>query len=103
MQHPFMEHAGHGHPVLWLIFFLLLAVLIGVVAAFAMRRLAGHRAMALPFAPAAAGIAGDALSVVRMRYARGEIDREHFLQTTTDLGGAGGYPAAEPPPDAPTA
>jgi uncharacterized membrane protein len=103
MQHPFMEHAGHGHQFLWLIFFLLLAVLIGVVAAFAMRRLAGHRAMALPFAPAAAGMAGDALSVVRMRYARGEIDREHFLQTTTDLGGAGGYPAAEPPPDAPTA
>jgi len=38
-----------------------------------------------------------------MRYARGEIDRDQFLQTAADLGGAGTYPVAEPPPDAPTA
>jgi hypothetical protein len=38
-----------------------------------------------------------------MRYARGEIDRDQFLQTTADLGGTATGPVAEPPPGAPTA
>ena len=103
MQNPYWEHAGNGHPFLWLLFFIVLAVVVGLVAAFVFRRLAGRQGGALRLAPAAGGQAADALGVVSMRYARGEIDREQFLQATADLGGSGGYPTAEPPPDAPTA
>jgi putative membrane protein len=101
MGHPYWEHAGNGHPFLWFLFFLLLAVVVGLVAAFVLRRLGDRPGRALPFQPAALGPPEDALGIVRMRYARGEIDREQFLQTTADLGGAGGYPVAEPPPGAP--
>jgi uncharacterized membrane protein len=103
MQHPYWEHAGNGHPVVWMLFFLLLAVLVGVIAAFIFRRLAARQAGALRFVPALGGPAADALGIVRLRYARGEIDREQFLQATADLGGSGGDTAAEPPFDAPTA
>lgn len=102
MQHPYWEHAGNGHPVVWLFFFLLLAVVVGVAAAFMFRRRAAHRVGALRLVPAAGGPAADALGIVRLRYARGEIDREQFLQATADLGGSGGDPTAEPPA-APTA
>ena len=39
-----------------------------------------------------------ALQEARMRYARGEMTREEFLQISTDLGGA---PTIPPPPPAP--
>lgn len=102
MEHPYWEHAGNGHPFLWLLFFIVLAVVVGLVAALVFRWLARRQVGALRFAPAAGGSAADALGVVRLRYARGEIDREQFLQTTADLGGTGTYPVAEHPPDAPT-
>jgi len=92
---PYWEHASHGHPVAWILLFLLLAVVVGFVAAYVFRWLA--RRQGYPLTPAAAGPAQDVLGIVRLRYARGEIDREQFLQTTADLGGA---PAAEPPPPA---
>jgi uncharacterized membrane protein len=104
MQYPYWEHAGHGHPFGWLLLFLLLALVVGVVAAFVFRWRAGRQGGTLRLAPAAARPADDALGIVRLRYARGEIDRDQFLQASTDLGGGGTYPVAEPPPDdAPTA
>jgi len=102
MQQHYVVHASGGHPVLWVLFFVLLALLVGIVSALVFHWLARRRMGTLRLAPAAAGPAADALAVVRMRYARGEIDRDQYLQTTTDLSG-GGYPAAEPPPDAPAA
>jgi uncharacterized membrane protein len=97
----YWEHAGHGHPFWWLVMFLLFALLVGVAAALAFRWLAGRQARAVPLAPAVAGVGDDALGIVRLRYARGEIDRDQFLQATADLGG--GPSPAEPPPEAPTA
>jgi uncharacterized membrane protein len=99
-QHPYWQHAGHGHPFLWLLFLVIFAFLVGAVAIIAARRLAGRPQGFARFAPA--GPAEDALSIVRMRYARGEIDRDQFLQATADLGGTANAPVAEPPPDAPT-
>ena len=96
----YLGHVNHGHPLAWILFFILLAILVGLAAAFTMRYLAARRTGGLR--PAMVGMpAGDALSIVRMRYARGEIDRDQFLQATADLGGPTEYPA--PPPDAPTA
>ena len=40
-----------------------------------------------------AGPLDNAVDVVRMRYAKGEIDRDDFLRISADLGGA-----PEPPP-----
>jgi putative membrane protein len=92
----YWEHSGNGHAFWWFLMFLLLAVLVGVVAALVFRWLAGRQAAAVPLAPAALGPADDALGLVRMRYARGEIDRDQFLQTSADLGGQ--PPPAQPPP-----
>lgn len=99
MQHDYFARGGDGHPLAWILFFILLAILVGFVAAFVFRWLAARRVDSLR--PALAGApAGDVLSVVRMRYARGEIDREQFLLATADLAG----PQPPPPPaDAPTA
>lgn len=102
-QYPYWEHAGHsGHGLEWLIGLLLLALVVAVVTTLIVRWLAGSQARALPLVPAAAGQADDALRVVRLRYARGEIDREQFLQTTSDLGGAEAHPVAEQSPTAST-
>ncbi len=108
-QQPYYwDHSGDGHAFWWFLMFLLLAVLVGVVAALVFRWLAGRQtAGTVALAPAALGPADDALTVVRMRYARGEIDRDQFLQTSADLGGPppsaqpppSEWPQAEPPPD----
>jgi uncharacterized membrane protein len=109
MQHyPYWEHAGHGgHAFGWLLGLLLFALLVGVIAGLVARWLARREANAVTPVPAAAvagpGPGDDALGLVRLRYARGEIDREQFLQASADLGGVGGYPVAGRPPDAPTA
>ena len=101
---PYWEHAGHGHPVAWVLFLILLAIVVGVVSALVLRWLAGRSTVgAQPVLATGGAVADHALGLVRLRYARGEIDREQFLQATADLGGPAGFPAAGPPPDAPTA
>jgi putative membrane protein len=76
-------HAHHGHPFLWLVLFLLFLALIAF-ALYSLFRLTRGGGTA---APAAATPAGDAaLESVRMRYARGEIDRDEFIRLSTDLG-----------------
>ena len=42
-----------------------------------------------------------ALATLRMRYARGEISRSDYLQTTADLGGPPVPLPPDPPPTAP--
>ena len=97
---PYVVHAHSGHPLLWLLFLIVLAIVLGLIAAFVFRWLATRRAGGLHATVVAGAGGGDALAIVRMRYARGEIDRDQYLQTTADLAGPG-WPA--PPPDAPTA
>jgi hypothetical protein len=45
------------------------------------------------------GPGGQALAVARMRYARGEMSREEFLQASEDLTATS--PGSPPPPEAP--
>jgi uncharacterized membrane protein len=95
------QHASNENAFWWFFVFLVFALLVGVVAALVFRWLSGRQVSAAALAPAAAGPQDEALSLVRMRYARGEIDREQFLQASADLGGGGAYPEP-PPPEAPT-
>jgi putative membrane protein len=86
-SHEYYMHGGDGpHVFAWLLLALLLVLLVGLVVAIAARWGGLHRGVA------AAGILGskagaDARELVRLRYARGEIDRETFLQMSQDLGG----------------
>ncbi|HEY3921594.1 MAG TPA: SHOCT domain-containing protein [Gaiellaceae bacterium] len=100
---PYAGHAHNGHPFLWLLFLVVLVIVVGFVAAFVFRWLAGRRTGWLR-PVAVAGAPSEALDIVRLRYARGEIDREQFLQASADLGGQAAWPATEPSaPDASTA
>jgi putative membrane protein len=85
--------------------FLLVLILIGI-GVWAILRFGSRAPVASGPALASAGPADRALEEVRLRYARGEILREEFVQRTRDLGG----PVADlaersspvPPPEGPT-
>jgi putative membrane protein len=81
-------------PLLFLAAFVLLAV-------WAVRRITDERRMlaVAPVAPVAPGAADSAMQELRLRYARGEVDRDEFVQRVRDLGGEG----PEPPPPTPPA
>jgi uncharacterized membrane protein len=87
---PGFHHGGPG-ALAWAIFALQLVLLLGL-GALLVSALAGSRlrpgARPLP--------ASGPLEIVRMRYARGELSRDDYLQATRDLGG-------EPADEAPTA
>ena len=85
-QHYYM-HGGNGpHVFAWLLFMLLLVLLVGLAVVVA-ARLGGARWRSAATAPVAPRTGEDPLELVRLRYARGEIDRETFLQVSQDLGG----------------
>jgi len=98
---PYAVHAHNGFPFLGVIFLILLVIVLAVLAALVFRWLVGRRSGWLRPAVVSGVPMGDVLAVVRMRYARGEIDRDQFLQATADLSGP--TAPAESPPDAPTA
>ena len=81
----------HGdHRWLMLLFFVVLLAALGLIAVSAARWAFGHR-------PAGSvALADDALSLLRLRYARGEIGRDDFLLAHGDLGG--GSPPADAHP-----
>ena len=81
----YMHHdAGWGFGEWFLV--MLLILLVVAVAAFLIANLTRARtAQPAAIAPAAGG--ADALEIVRLRYARGEIDREQYLQLSGDLAG----------------
>jgi uncharacterized membrane protein len=92
------DYAPHHHYVAGVLMLVLFAVLIGVII-WAVIRItrteAGKKAAALTGPPPPpAALEDPALAALRMRYAKGEIDRDEFVRTSSDLGVA-------PPPEAP--
>lgn len=49
------------------------------------------------YVPAPAATRADAMEVLRLRYAKGEINRDEFLSMSADLGGGSTPPASESP------
>ncbi|HEY4349499.1 MAG TPA: hypothetical protein VGM80_18120 [Gaiellaceae bacterium] len=82
--HHFGGHGGgQGHPAFW---FLALVVLAAVffLAVWSLMRASARGPAQVAAAGATAGDA--AIDSVRLRYARGEIDRDTFTQISADLG-----------------
>ena len=79
--HGYMDHGGGGF-LEWFLLLLLIAIVVAAAVALAIRLMNGHAPR--PVATPGSG-AVDPLEVVRLRYARGELDREQFLQVTEDL------------------
>jgi uncharacterized membrane protein len=84
-----VEHAGGGWPdgLSWVIFGVLLALLLLAIASLALDLY--NRSRPAVVEPARSG----ALAELDLRYARGEIGRDEYLQRRVDLGG-GVVPAA---------
>lgn len=96
-----------GHHGWWwvggLVPFLLLLALIGL-AVWVVLRMTSRGSGLFPAGGAAAAVArpDGALEEVRLRYARGEMSREEFLQRSEDLGGLGPTAGESGPPATPT-
>jgi uncharacterized membrane protein len=95
--HGFLEH-GHHHgpgPLAWAILAILLAVLIVSLVNLGLG-LARGRGRRWPGGGFPGGSSLDrALALLRLRYARGEISRDEYLQASADLGAP---PMEEPLP-----
>jgi uncharacterized membrane protein len=101
-EYPF-DHRGdplvlyhHGGPgaLSWTIFALQLLLLVALAALLA-SAFAGSRWGRRPAPAGGPARSADPLEVVRLRYARGEIDRDQYLLATRDLGG---HAEGEAPP-----
>ena len=90
-HHHGFDHGGI-HVIEWLLP-LLLVVAVAVLVVWAVRRVGGAPGAGMASAPSSRADA--ALEAVRLRYARGEIDRDAYVRLTTDLGGSS--PPPEPP------
>ena len=93
----FGHHGGGWGLIGLLLFLLLLLILAGVVLWVALRpggRVASVVEGGVPPRP------DPAVEEVRLRYARGEISREEFVQRSRDLGGSAADPSAAPAPPA---
>jgi putative membrane protein len=86
---PGFGHHGFGHHGLWffgLVPLILWVVLIGV-AVWGVLRVTSRRTLVASTAVPAVPRPDGALEEVRLRYARGEMSREEFVQRSRDLGG----------------
>jgi uncharacterized membrane protein len=84
------QHGGPG-AIGWAVFALQLVLILGLawlIASLVLGSRTRRQAAATPV-PAGAAPVDDPLSVLRMRYARGEIGRDEYLQASGDLGGSG--------------
>jgi uncharacterized membrane protein len=86
MNHPYWEHAGHGHPVARLLLLLLLVLAVAAVAIAVYRYATRGRGQAAQLLPAQGAPAEEALGIVRLRYARGEINRDDYVRMSADFG-----------------
>jgi putative membrane protein len=86
----FFDHRGWWWFFGGVVPFVLLLALIGL-AMWAILRMTSRGSTLLPAARSAGAVVrpDGALEEVRLRYARGEISREEFLQRSQDLGGVG--------------
>ena len=92
---PFAHQDTRWEGAFHLLPLLLLAVLIGVLIWGVLRLTSGGAlAFAASATPAGPPARDQALEALRVRYARGELDRTDFLERSADLGGP-------PNPDAP--
>jgi uncharacterized membrane protein len=96
-------HYGGPSAYGWTVFALQLVIVLGIVWLVASLLLGGRLGRGQPAAAAAGPVlpprAGDdALTVLRMRYAKGEIEREQYLLATADLGGEAETETPTPPP-----
>ncbi|MGH8872401.1 MAG: hypothetical protein ACRDWS_10530, partial [Acidimicrobiia bacterium] len=82
---------GRGVALRWIALFLFVAflALIALGVALLWRRGVGSSG-------GASGRPDEAIGIIRMRYARGELTREEFLQASHDLGGPQPSPSEEP-------
>src|SRR5689334_11100198 len=100
---PYVEVHHGGHP--WFGFLLLVLL----VAALVFAALTFWRTSRQPVGPTVAVAPppppapprDPALAELRLRYARGEIDRDEYLQRATDLGDAAPVAPVAPPPAQP--
>jgi hypothetical protein len=93
-RHVDFGHEGQGHRPLRILLFVLFLALIGTVIWLVVREVQRRRVQPLA-APPSGGVAVTAapdasVEQVRMRYARGEITRDEYVQLTQDLGGSSG-------------
>ncbi|HLY95222.1 MAG TPA: hypothetical protein VKP14_10270 [Gaiellaceae bacterium] len=95
---PVYLHHGQGpHALAWATFALVLLLTLAFFALLIARTAAGrHHRWHHRMAFAGPGRPPDPLEFLRMRYARGEIDRDAFLQGTSDL--TTSAPTEERPP-----
>lgn len=89
-----VHRAGWGFEIAHIIFWALLVAAIVWLVVWLVR--SPHHGVLHEHHGAPPRPADGALQEARMRYARGEMTREDFLQVSTDLGGP---PAIPPPPE----
>ena len=86
-QGPGVEHHGAWWGILHLLPFLILLVLIGVGIWAVLRITSRPVPLSAGIGPASLPPRDTALEELRIRYARGELEREDFAQRMRDLGG----------------
>jgi uncharacterized membrane protein len=96
---PYWYEVHHGPgPFAWLVFALLLVAVVGLIVVAArwwlVSRSSGLGAGVSPSVPSGLSGLEEALQIARLRYARGEMSRDEFLQVTEDLPGP--KPPAQP-------
>jgi len=99
LRRPFGPARGDGVHWVGILFLALLAALIVAVVVWIVLQLGERRRPA----PTSGGRADAALETLRIRYARGELDRDTYLRMTYDLGGPAAAQAAAGPPPGPQA
>ena len=87
LNHGFGGRFQHGHGGGWPfgLFFLLILLVLGGLVVWSLLR-PGARHAPPPPPPPASGPPDPALEQARLRYARGEIDRDQFVRIARDLG-----------------